>query len=86
MMLFALGVDQLIAGRTQHCLPAIQEYLTVWGIPERDVTQRLQHWHALPVVGVWPLADRESIKALQPDGILTSGSGRSASMTPGHSG
>ncbi len=75
MMLFALGADQMIVGRTQHCLPAIQEYLTVWGIPERDVTQRLQHWHALPVVGVWPLADREPIKALQPDAILTSGSG-----------
>jgi ABC-type Fe3+-hydroxamate transport system substrate-binding protein len=36
---------------------------------------RLQHWHALPVVGAWPLADRESIKALQPESILTSGSG-----------
>jgi ABC-type Fe3+-hydroxamate transport system substrate-binding protein len=37
--------------------------------------QRLQHWQALPVIGAWPLADREAIKALQPQGILTSGSG-----------
>ena len=36
---------------------------------------RLQHWQALPVVGAWTLADRESIKALQPEAILTSGSG-----------
>ena len=75
MMLFALGADQVIVGRTQHCLPAIEQYLTVWRIPERRATHRLRHWHTMPVVGVWPLADREPIKALQPDVILTSGSG-----------
>src|SRR5206468_3637118 len=75
MMLFALDADAAVVGRTQECLPAIQQYLTVWRIPEHAVAQRLQHWQALPVVGAWPLADRESIKALQPDGILTSGSG-----------
>ena len=75
MMLFALDADAAVVGRTQECLPAIQQYLTVWCIPEHAVAQRLQHWQALPVVGAWPLADRESIKALQPDGILTSGSG-----------
>ena len=75
MMLFALGADAVVVGRTQDCLPAIQQYLTVWRIPEHTVAQRLQHWQALPVVGAWPLADRESIKALQPESILTSGSG-----------
>ena len=75
MVLFALGADAMIVGRTQECLPAIQQYLTVWRIPEHTVAQRLQHWQALPVVGAWPLADRESIKALQPESILTSGSG-----------
>jgi ABC-type Fe3+-hydroxamate transport system substrate-binding protein len=62
-------------GRTQECLPAIQQYLRVWRIPERTVAQRLQHWHRLPVVGAWPLADREAVKTLQPEAILTSGSG-----------
>ena len=64
MMLFALDADAAVVGRTQECLPAIQQYLTVWRIPEHAVAQRLQHWQALPVVGAWPLADRESIKAL----------------------
>jgi ABC-type Fe3+-hydroxamate transport system substrate-binding protein len=75
MILFALGVDAVVVGRTQECLPAIQQYLTVWRIPAHTVAQRLQHWQTLPVVGAWPLADREAIKALQPEVILTSGSG-----------
>jgi len=75
MILFALGADEAVMGRTQDCLPAIQQYLTVWRIPAPTVMHRLQHWQALPVVGAWPLADREAIKALQPEGILTSGSG-----------
>src|SRR5215472_17168611 len=75
MILFALGVDAAVVGRTQECLPAIQQYLTVWRIPEHTVAQRLQHWQALPVVGAWPLADREAIRTLQPEVILTSGSG-----------
>ena len=75
MILFALGADAVVVGRTQECLPAIQQYLTVWRIPEHTVAHRLQHWQAVPIVGAWPLADRESIKALQPEGLLTSGSG-----------
>jgi len=75
MILFALGADAVVVGRTQDCLPAIQRYLRVWRIPEPTVTQRLQHWQGLPVVGAWPLADRESVKTLQPQAILTSGSG-----------
>jgi ABC-type Fe3+-hydroxamate transport system substrate-binding protein len=75
MMLFALGADAVVVGRTQDCLPAIQHYLRVWHIPEHTVVQRLQHWQGLPVVGAWPLADRESVKALRPEAIFTSGSG-----------
>jgi len=75
MMLFALGADAVVVGRTQDCLSAIQQYLRVWRIPEHTVAQRLQHWQGLPVVGAWPLADRESVKTLQPEAILTSGSG-----------
>ena len=75
MILFALGADAVVVGRTQDCLSAIQQYLRVWHIPEHTVTQRLQHWQGLPVVGAWPLADRESVKTLQPEAILTSGSG-----------
>jgi iron complex transport system substrate-binding protein len=75
MILFALGADDVVIGRTQDCLPAIQQYLAVWRIPEHTMMQRLQHWQALPVIGAWPLADREAIKALQPQGLFTSGSG-----------
>ena len=75
LMLFALGADEVVVGRTQDCLSAIQQYLRVWRIPEHSVAQRLQHWYGLPVIGAWPLADRESVKALQPEAILTSGSG-----------
>jgi ABC-type Fe3+-hydroxamate transport system substrate-binding protein len=75
MMLFALGADAVVVGRTQDCLLAIQQYRRVWRIPEHTVAQRLQHWQELPVVGAWPLADRESVKILQPEAIFTSGSG-----------
>jgi ABC-type Fe3+-hydroxamate transport system substrate-binding protein len=75
MMLFALEADEAVVGRTQHCLPAIEQYLRVWGMPAQRVMPRLQHWRDLPVVGIWPLADPEPIQALQPDAILTSGSG-----------
>jgi ABC-type Fe3+-hydroxamate transport system substrate-binding protein len=75
MMLFALGIDAEVVGRTAHCLPAIQHYLQVWGRSEHDVEPRLRHWRETPVVGVWPLAHAEPIQALQPDAILTSGSG-----------
>jgi iron complex transport system substrate-binding protein len=75
MLLFALDADAMVVGRTQGCMAAIQQYLTAWHIPEATVTQRLQHWQALPVVGSWPLADHAAIRALQPESILTSGSG-----------
>ena len=75
MLLFALGADEVVVGRTQGCIAAIQQYLTAWRIPEHTVTPRLQHWQALPVVGAWPLADHAAIQALQPEAILTSGSG-----------
>ena len=75
MIVFALGVDEAVVGRTEHCLPAIQQYLKIWGEWERDLEPRLRHWREMPVVGVWPLAEAEPIKALQPDAILTSGSG-----------
>jgi iron complex transport system substrate-binding protein len=75
MILFALGADAAVVGRTQDCLPAIQQYLRVWRIPESTVAQRLRYWQELPMVGAWPLADREFVKTLQPEAILTSGSG-----------
>jgi ABC-type Fe3+-hydroxamate transport system substrate-binding protein len=75
MMLFALGADAIVVGRTEHCFAAIQQYLRVWRIPEDSVAHRLQRWQAMPVVGVWPQADSEAIKALQPHRILTAGSG-----------
>lgn len=75
MILFALEADALVVGRTQDCLRAIQQYLTVWRIPAHTVAQRVQHWQSLPVVGVWPAADYERIKTLAPEAVLTSGSG-----------
>jgi iron complex transport system substrate-binding protein len=75
MILFALGADEVVVGRTQHCLPAIEQYVTVWKMASQDVAQRQQSWRDLPVVGVWPFADPEPIRALRPDAVLTSGSG-----------
>jgi ABC-type Fe3+-hydroxamate transport system substrate-binding protein len=75
MMLFALGADDVVVGRTQECPAAIQQYLTAWHIAAPTVTQRLQYWQALPVVGTWPLADPKMVKTLRPEAILTSGSG-----------
>ncbi len=75
MILFALGADEIVVGRTHYCLSAIQKYLAVWGISEQEVALRLRRWEALPEVGAWPQADRERVVALQPDMILASGTG-----------
>ncbi len=75
MLLFALGADAVVVGCTQGCVPAIQQYCTVWGLSAPTVAYRVPQWQALPAVGVWPLAEREAIQALQPDVVLTSGSG-----------
>ena len=75
LILFGLGADESVVGCTQHCLPTIQQYLKAWHLPEHAVAQRLQHWAEIPIVAVWPLAEHESIKALKPERILTSGSG-----------
>ncbi len=75
MILFALGADACVIGRTHYCLRSIQNYLSVWRIPERTVAQRLQYWDMLPAVGAWPQADGARVKALQPEMILASGSG-----------
>ena len=75
MMLFALEADVAVVGRTQHCLPAVEQYAKVWEMAEALAAPRLQHWRNLPVVGVWPMADPGPIKALQPDAVLTAGTG-----------
>jgi iron complex transport system substrate-binding protein len=75
MILFALGADETVVGRTQFCLGSIQTYLEVWGIAAQDVAPRLHHREHLPVMGAWPQADCERAVALQPDMILASGTG-----------
>ena len=75
MILFALGADDCVVGRTSYCPGAIQKYMRVWDIAESAVAHRLHHWNTLPVAGVWPQADPKSVKALQPEMILASGSG-----------
>ncbi len=75
MMLFALEADDAVVGRTAYCPTAIEQYVAVWDLAEPGMAARLQHWRDLPVVGVWPLADPEPIKALRPDAIFTAGSG-----------
>jgi ABC-type Fe3+-hydroxamate transport system substrate-binding protein len=75
MILFALGADETIVGRTQHCPSSIQNYLDVWGLSDKQNTSRLHHWQALPDVGAWPQVDRERAVDLRPDMVLTSGTG-----------
>ncbi len=75
MILFALGVDDAVVGRTRHCPSSIQNYLDVWEISGPQVGPRLRHWEALPEIGAWPQVDRELVAALQPDMILASGTG-----------
>lgn len=75
MILFALGADNLVVGRTQYCLSAIQNYLHFWGHSGTKIAARLHHWERLPEVSSWPQADHERAAALQPDMVLASGSG-----------
>ncbi|HWA44486.1 MAG TPA: ABC transporter substrate-binding protein [Hypericibacter adhaerens] len=75
MILFALGADDRVVGRTHYCLPSIRSYLEVWGLSADAVAPRLRHWEALPEVGGWPQADREQTMALRPDMVLASGTG-----------
>jgi len=75
MILFALGVDHLVVGRTQICVASIQNYLSAWKISGDDVASRLRHWERLPEVGAWPSVNLERAIALRPDRIFTSGIG-----------
>ena len=75
MILFALGADDAVVGRTQHCPSSIRNYLDVWELSGREVASRLRRWEALPEIGAWPQADRERAIALQPDMVLASASG-----------
>ncbi len=75
MILFALGADHLVVGRTQACVASIRNYLSVWGIADDDAESRLRHWQALPEVGAWPRVDLERARSLRPGTILTSGLG-----------
>jgi iron complex transport system substrate-binding protein len=75
MILFALGADDMVVGRTGHCPLSIRNYLDAWGISVEEVASRLRHWEALPEVGSWPHADRERATALRPDMVLVSGTG-----------
>lgn len=75
MILFALGADHLVVGRTQACATSIQNYLGVWKISVDEVASQLRHWEALPEVGAWPQADLERAQALRPDMVFTSGIG-----------
>jgi iron complex transport system substrate-binding protein len=75
MILFALGADDLVVGRTQYCPSSIQDFLKAWGLSSEEATSRLRHWKALPEVGAWPDVNLELAAALRPDMILTSGTG-----------
>ncbi len=75
MILFALGADDVVVGRTQHCLSSIRNYVKVWSVPEAEAAPRLLHWEGLPEVGAWPQSDCERAMALLPDVVLASGTG-----------
>lgn len=75
MLLFALQADAMVVGRTETCLTALEHYVRAWGLDAAVLAPRLQQWQALPTVGAWPSADYAALQALQPDTILTSGSG-----------
>ena len=76
MILFALEADDVVVGCTQACLRAVQRYAAVWHLAETEaLSQRLAHWRNLPVVGSWPMADAQAVRACQPTLVFTSGSG-----------
>lgn len=79
MILFALGADDCVIGRTSYCLDSIQKYTIMWGLTDPDTQLRINYWQGLPIVGVWPHANPGPIKELQPELILASGSGPLAS-------
>ena len=75
MILFALGADQAVVGRTQYCVASIRDYLDTWQLSGEEAMARLAHWEALPDAGAWPRADHERAASLRPDMVLTSVSG-----------
>ncbi len=81
MILFALGADDALLGRTEYCLGSIKKYLKVWGISKASVDDRFAKWEQLPIIGTWPSADPERVKALEPDAIMASGSGTLAKFS-----
>lgn len=75
MILFALGADEAVVGRTQHCTSSVRDYVDTWRLLGAETTARLAFWEALPDVGAWPQADHERAASLRPDLVLTSASG-----------
>jgi iron complex transport system substrate-binding protein len=76
MILFALGADEAVVGRTNHCVTSIRDYVDTWELSgEETIARRLAYWEALPDVGAWPRADHERAASLRPDMVLTSASG-----------
>ena len=51
MILFALGADELVIGRTNYCVSSIENFTTIWNVPRADVENRLQYWRTLPDAG-----------------------------------
>ena len=75
MILFALGADDQMIGRTSYCLASIEAYLDCYGLAASEFAGRLRHWQALPDVGTWPDADVKRAEALAPSLILTASTG-----------
>lgn len=75
MILFALGADDQLVGRTSYCLASIEAYLDCYGLVASELAERLVHWQALPEVGAWPDVHLERAEALAPSLILTASTG-----------
>ncbi len=75
MILFALGADDLVVGRTRHCPLSIQNYLDVWGCAGPEAASRLRSWETLPDLGAWPNTDPGRAAQLEPDTVLVSATG-----------
>lgn len=75
MTLFALGADELVIGRTGHCLASIRRYIDVWQLTGKEIESRLHYWETLPEVGTWPDAEPEKVIALHADMVFTAGTG-----------
>jgi iron complex transport system substrate-binding protein len=77
LVLFALGEGHRVVGKTAMCLKALRQWVTTGQaqalVPGHASDDLLAHWEKIPDLGTWLAPDREQVRKIKPDLVLSSG-------------